>query len=178
MKPSDILLTQLARLIPLPKNNSMRFLTLALLLLAAISCKNKAADNNTPFADEAEAADTLKSTGSPYVFTDTVLVSIAAKDFYLVTKAKPNMPILDLRPEAQYKIGHVWRSVSMDANDKDFMRRLSGFGRNQEYAVYCQNGDVSFKVAEEMKRMGFLRIYHLQHGLSRWAESEQALQLK
>lgn len=179
MKLCVILPSQLARMVPLSKNNSMRILTL-LLLLAAFSCKNNPADTNTPFADEDTKATASNTTGgnSPYVFNDTILVSIGAKDFYQVTKLKPNMPILDLRPESQYKLGHIWRAVSMDATEKDFYKRLAGFSRNQEYAVYCQLGDQSFAVAEEMKRMGFMRIYHLQKGLSTWGDSEQALQLK
>ncbi len=159
----------------------MRFLTL-LLLLAIFSCKNKPANNDNSWMDygpqDAVTRDSSGDSGYAYTFTDTVLVSINAKDFAAVLKVKPNMPILDLRPEADYKKGHVWRSVSMDAYEKDFMKRLLAMGRNQEYAVYCQTGEKSMEVAEEMKRQGFFRIYHLQKGLNYWGESGQALQLK
>ena len=155
----------------------MRFLTMVL-LLAAVSCKNSTSGDAAADSAPTAVPDTTKPAGLPYVFTDTVLVSLGAKDFAAVLKAKPNIPILDLRSEALFKTGHVWRSVNMDPADKDFDARIASFGRNQEYAVYCQSGDKSFKVAEEMKRLGFLRIYHLQRGLNFWGESEQALQLK
>ena len=158
----------------------MRFLTL-ILLLATFSCKNKPADNDTSWEslvpDEVNV-DTTKGSGYPYVFNDTVLVSINAKDFAAVLKAKPNVSILDFRPEADFKRGHVWRSVCMDPYDKNFLTHLLGLGRNQEYAVYCQSGGKSLEIAEEMKRQGFFRIYHLQKGLNFWGESGQALQLK
>lgn len=161
------------------KNTLMRFLTIVL-LLAAVSCKNNPSTGSAtnPDAGAAGVSDTTKPAGLPYVFMDTVLVSLGAKDFAAVLKAKPNMPILDLRSEVLFKTGHVWRSVNMDPADKDFDARIASFGRNQEYAVYCQSGEKSFKVAEEMKRLGFLRIYHLQRGLNFWGESGQALQLK
>jgi rhodanese-related sulfurtransferase len=159
----------------------MRFLTI-FFLLAIFACKNKPAQNDNSWMDygpqDAVTADTSGNTGYAYTFTDTILVSINAKDYAAVLKEKPNMPILDLRPESDFKKGHVWRSVSMDANDKDFMKRLLGMGRNQEYAVYCQTGQKSLEVAEEMKRQGFMRIYHLQKGLNFWGDSGQALQLK
>jgi rhodanese-related sulfurtransferase len=156
----------------------MRFLTL-LLLFAAFSCKNKPSDANTEGGekDPFEQVDTTKSSFA-YTFTDTILVSLGAKDFAAVCKSKPNMPILDIRSEKEFKAGHIWRAVNIDMKDKDFQRRIAGFGRNQEYAVYCQYGFDSQQVAEDMKRMGFFRIYHLQKGLSSWGDSGQALQLK
>ena len=159
----------------------MRFLTL-ILLLAIFSCKNKPAEKELTFRDvfpEEGTVDSSKPNGSsPYVFTDTVVVSINAKDFTAVLKLKPNMPIFDLRSEAKFKTGHIWRSVCLDPNDKNFHDHLSGMGRTQEYAVYCQDGSKSMEVAEEMKRQGFMRIYHLQKGLNYFGESGQALQLK
>lgn len=92
-------------------------------------------------------------------------------------KSKPNMPILDLRSPDMFAKGHIWRSTNMDANDKDFMRRISGLGRNQEYAVYDEFGDKSLEVAEEMKKLGFMRIYHLQKGLFTWGDTGVPLQL-
>jgi rhodanese-related sulfurtransferase len=155
----------------------MRVLTL-ILLLAIFSCQSKSSESQNP--DTAASSDTssAKSTRSPYVFMDTILVSIGPKDFDAVTKSKPNMPVLDLRSEASFKAGHIWRSVNIDFNDPNFYPRIASFGRNQEYAVYCQTGEVSYRVAEEMKKMGFLRIYHLQKGLVNWGDSGQALQLK
>ncbi len=159
----------------------MRFLTLVL-LMAAFACKNKPSDSDTSWRDivdpSEQPAPVQMVDGQPYVFTDTILVSIGPKDFAAVMKLKPNMPIFDLRDEKSYKIGHIWRSVRMDPEDKDFSKRLAGLGRNQEYAIYCAFGDKSFAVAEEMKKMGFLRIYHLQKGLSNWGEAGQALQIK
>ena len=151
----------------------MRFL-IPLLVLAILSCKTKSAEKDS----SASQGDSLNAPAYKYTFEDTVLVSIYARDFYAVTRAKPNMPILDIRSAEKFKFGHIWRAVSLDQNAADFEKRLAGFGRNQEYAIYCQNGVNSFKVAEDMKRMGFYRIYHLRNGVNTWNESGQALQLK
>ena len=159
----------------------MRFLTI-LMLLAALSCKNNSTDTSasTNNVDSTAISDSSKTARKPYVYTfmDTILVSLGARDFAAVTKLKPNMPILDLRPESQFKQGHIWRSVNMNPDSDDFYARIASFGRDQEYALYCQFGNESLKVAEEMKAMGFLRIYHLQRGLTNWGETGQALQLK
>lgn len=163
--------------------NTMRFLIVLLIGFAAFACKNKPSAEDTSWRELLEdttlnPSPPTNNSPSPYVFTDTILVSIHAKDFAAVLKEKPNMPILDLRTPEEYKRGHVWRSNNMNMLDKDFDRNLSSLSRTQEYAVYCQFGDKSFEVAEKMKRLGFKRIYHLQKGLMNWGESGQALQLK
>jgi rhodanese-related sulfurtransferase len=151
----------------------MRFLLLAL-LLAAFACQNQPSSGTVG----AETSDSTKTSRYIYTFTDTILVSLAAKDYYAVIKSKPNLPILDLRSEDSFKRGHIWRAVSFDASAPDFAARLNGFGKEQEYAVYCSDGFLSLKVAEDMKKQGFYRIYHLQKGLVDWGDSGQALQLK
>jgi rhodanese-related sulfurtransferase len=157
----------------------MRFLTIVLLFVL-VSCQNNPADSGAAQTGDSAVSpsDTSQKTGYAYTFNDTILVSLGAKDFAAVIKLKPNMPILDVRGDDEYNAGHIWRSVHMDASDKNFDYRIASFGRQQEYAVYCQSGSVSFRVAEKMKQMGFKRIYHLQKGLLNWGETGQALQLK
>ena len=163
----------------------MRFLTLVILLAGIVACKNQSS-SNAGTTDPAAKADSaaqgapkvVTTQDSPFVFNDTILVSLSPKDFAAVLKVKKNMPILDLRPESEFKKGHIWRSTNMDASQKDFMKNLSGLGRTQEYAVYCTDGSKSFQVAEEMKRLGFQRIYHLQKGVMFWGETGVPLQLK
>ncbi|MBL7826819.1 MAG: rhodanese-like domain-containing protein [Saprospiraceae bacterium] len=166
----------------------MRFLTLVFLLTTLFACQNQPAGDPQNTGVQADTTQNTASIpgsnttpaprSSPYVFTDTILVSIGAKDFAAVVNEKRNMAILDFRTPQEFKKGHVWRSINMDATGKTFMDDLMKLSRKQEYAVYCKFGDVSLKIAEEMKLAGFKRIYHLQNGLMRWGESGQALQLK
>jgi rhodanese-related sulfurtransferase len=149
----------------------MRFLTL-FILIAVVSCQNPSSTGDT----SANGADTVKT--SPYVFTDTILVSIYPKDFVAVLKEKTNLPIIDLRTPKEFATAHIWRSTNINSMEPNFMDQIARLGRDQEYAVYCQFGEISFKVAEDMKRLGFKRIYHLKTGLNNWNESGQALQLK
>ncbi len=160
----------------------MRFLIL-ILLVAAVACKNENTQKGlSPELREAlgvnDTTGSAQTPGSAYVFTDTILVSLGAKDFAAVSKSKPNMPVLDLRTLAEYNRGHVWRSTHFDAADPGFAAKLAKLDRTSEYAVYCKDGFKSLEVAEAMKKMGFKRIYHLQKGLFSWGESGQALQLK
>lgn len=156
----------------------MRILTISLLVATLIACKNKPSAEETTWREL--LPDTTQATPqtAAITFTDTILVSIRAKDFAAVLKEKRNMPIFDFRSAEQFKRGHIHRAINMDPADKDFNRKISALSRNSEYAVYCQTGAKSFEVAEDMKRLGITRIYHLQNGLMNWGEAEQALQLK
>ena len=156
----------------------MRIFTISLLFIALFACKNKPTAEETSWRELVPDEPITTPQTNAITFTDTILVSIRPKDFAAVLKEKPNMPILDFRSPELFKRGHVWRSINMDPADKDFKKKISALSRNSEYAVYCQTGTKSFEVAEEMKRLGVVRIYHLQTGLMNWGESGQALQLK
>lgn len=115
-----------------------------------------------------DTTGSAQTPGSAYVFTDTILVSLGAKDFAAVSKSKPNMPVFDLVRFAEYNRGHVWRSTHFDAADPGFAAKLAKLDRTSEYAVYCKDGFKSLEVAEAMKKMELKRIYHLQKGLFSW----------
>lgn len=136
--------------------------------LYVFACKN------APSADANSTATLPVPAAAPI---DSSIVSVRAIDFYELTRAKPNMPVIDVRDPADFKTGHIARSVNIPFTDPMYLNRIAALNRSQEYAVYCGYGNISMELAESMKKIGFVRVYHLKDGLSNWGEAQQALQL-
>jgi rhodanese-related sulfurtransferase len=159
-------------ILPLPKKNTMRVLPTILtvvLFLSLLACQQQQPaalqQANQPGATSAAQED-------------TILVTMQPNEFYKKITDNRNLPIIDIRTPAEFNAGHIWRAFNMPYNDPAFESRLGAMGRSNEYAIYCAAGTQSKKVAEEMKSLGFKRIYYLKDGLIRWGETGQALQIK
>lgn len=137
------------------------------LVVCLIACKNNSQEAANVVQKPAEAAP-----------IDSSVVSVRAIDFYELTKAKPNMPIIDVRTPEEFKSGHIFRAVNIPFTDPNYMNRIAALSRTQEYGVYCAVGNLSLELAENMKNLGFMRVYHLKGGLFTWGEAQQALQIK
>lgn len=143
------------------------------LLLATLICLFACKNDPAPIAPQAPESTAVAPVGP----IDTIVVSLRAIDFYEVTKVKPNLAIIDVRPAEEFKTGHLNRAVNIPETDANYMNRIASLSRTQEYGVYCAAGTNSMELAEKMRNLGFKRIYHLKGGLTFWAEAQQALQI-
>jgi rhodanese-related sulfurtransferase len=141
------------------------FLPLFLLLTC---CKNQ------PSTEKSVAAENITP---PTPLADSSIVEVRAIDFYEITKAHANFPIIDIRPEREYKTGHLYRAINIPQDDPNFLNRIASLGHNQEYLVYCADGYTSLDLANKMKVWSFKRVYVMKGGLINWGEAQQALQL-
>jgi rhodanese-related sulfurtransferase len=137
--------------------------TLAIFSVLLFACNQQTPSSNTESATPATEK------------IDSSLLSIDALDFYKLTSKNPNLPILDFRTEGEFKNGHIHRSTNMPYTDPLVLNRLASLGREQAYAVYCMNGNISLDMAKKMQELGFKHIYHLQNGLMTWGVTSQPL---
>jgi rhodanese-related sulfurtransferase len=143
------------------------YILLCASLIYLFACKNNP-------AGEQNGVVKTEQTAAPI---DSSVVSVRSIDFYELTKAKPNMPIIDVRTPEEFKSGHLYRAINIPFTDPMYMNRIAAMSRTQEYAVYCAVGNISMELAENMKNLGFMRVYHMRGGLFTWGEAQQALQI-
>lgn len=151
----------------------MRFCTTIFVLVLFISlfaCRDQ------PVTDQKIAAPEVRASAPPPV--DTIITTLEAMDFYKLLTDKPNIVLLDIRSEAEFKAGHIYRSTNMSPEDPAYLNKISALGRDNDYALYCTSGYRSMQLAEQMKALGFKHIYHLKEGMMHWGQTGQALQLK
>jgi len=82
----------------------------------------------------------------------------------------PHLVILDVRIPDNYANGHIPRAVNIDFFNDTFEVFLSIFDKNLTYLVYCDGDGLSGLTIEIMKNMGFMEVYLILNGFTRWKE--------
>ena len=100
-------------------------------------------------------------------------LDVAAAVELLGTEA--DIVILDVRTEKEFDAGHIADAVLLDYRSEDFAGRLADLNRTDTYLVHCESGGRSSAAFEQMKKLEFVSIYHLDGGMRAWRESKQAV---
>jgi rhodanese-related sulfurtransferase len=113
------------------------------------------------------------------IIITTVLLALTVAVTAQVTSVSPetaarkiknrNVTVLDVRTVAEFKEGHLQRSVNIDVLDSaSFVRQIALLPRNKTYVVYCRSGKRSLKAAEIMQQQGFSKVLNMKGGILEW----------
>jgi len=80
----------------------------------------------------------------------------------------PNLVILDVRSESEFRNGHLVGALQINVLENDFCDRVSQLDSRKTFLVYCHAGSRSKKAMLLMKGLGFLRVYNMEGGFSNW----------
>lgn len=79
--------------------------------------------------------------------------------------------IVDVRPAADYKRGHLLNAVSMPVAKLDEYLGQLGKDKTRPLLVYCAMGSASSVAVEKLRKGGFLEVYPLSGGINGWLSS-------
>lgn len=86
----------------------------------------------------------------------------------------PNLVLLDAREKEEFTTSHLkdakW--VGYDTFDKKY---VEGVDKNAIVVVYCSIGYRSEKIAEQLKAMGYTKVYNLYGGIFEWTNRSYPL---
>ncbi|MCB5161111.1 rhodanese-like domain-containing protein [Marinomonas algarum] len=86
-----------------------------------------------------------------------------------------NAVLLDIRPEKEFKTGHITDSINVPATKiKDSLNRLEKH-KDAPIIVVCKTGMTAGASAKDLKKAGFSKIYKLQGGIAEWQASNLPL---
>lgn len=76
--------------------------------------------------------------------------------------------ILDVRPPADYKRGHILNAVNVPQTR--LAERLSELGKDttRPIVVYCALGGVAAQASHQLRKAGFNEVYPLRGGINGW----------
>lgn len=96
----------------------------------------------------------------------------------LITAAQMNeiskiegIQLVDVRTPSEYKEGHLPNAINIDFLDTNFEANIQQLDKTKPVIVYCQRGSRSAKCALKLIANGFVKIYDLDHGFSKWESS-------
>ena len=100
--------------------------------------------------------------------------NINAEDFEKIIKEDENGVLIDVRTSTENKILRIPNSLLIDITSPFFIPSIDKLDRNKNYYLYCQRGNRSFHAGNQMLKMGFKKVCHLQPGIIGWkGETEQ-----
>lgn len=74
--------------------------------------------------------------------------------------------IVDLRPAAEFKRGHLLNAVNVQLNRLD--DTTGQWSKDKPVLLYCALGGSSVAAAEKLKKVGFTEAYPLRGGMNAW----------
>lgn len=133
-------------------------------------------------------ASNLVYTMKKIIFSVLVLTSIIAcqsqtktapygvlspKDFKTVIQDHKDLVLIDVRTPAEFDNGKIAGAKNIDVQSPDFIEKLNLLDKDLEYGVYCALGRRSAIAADQMKDLGFTKIYDLEGGYNAWIKEEE-----
>ncbi|WP_452596926.1 rhodanese-like domain-containing protein [Pontimicrobium sp. MEBiC01747] len=89
-----------------------------------------------------------------------------------------DVQLIDVRTEREHKNGHLALSQNIDFNSPTFEEDIKKLDKLKPVILYCQGGGRSAKCAKKLKDAGFVKIYDLEGGFSKWQHHNLDLKLK
>ena len=100
-------------------------------------------------------------------------INLSAREFKeTLDKAKgnPDVELIDVRTPAEYTAGHIAGAKEIDFYAPDFAQKIASLDRNKIYFIYCRSGHRSGETLKLMQKLGFKKVYNLEHGFNSWLQ--------
>ena len=96
--------------------------------------------------------------------------SLNVQQFNEMLSADRDVVLLDVRTPGEVADGMIPGAVVIDFTAPDFADKISTLDREKTYLVYCKVGGRSSRAIEQMKGVGFKKLYNLEGGYDAWVE--------
>ena len=109
---------------------------------------------------------------------DAASNTLSAQEFKAMLdqrESRPDLVLLDIRTPGEFEAGHISGAINIDYYGRDFVSRLKTLDRNKDYLIYCRSGNRTGKSLTIFRKLGFDRIWHLDHGLIGWVKARYPL---
>lgn len=95
------------------------------------------------------------------------ITTITAEEMQSLLEAE-NVKLIDVRTEEEYKAGAIPGAQNIDFLSPTFYDDIKSLDKNEPVILYCKTGRRSLNCAEELVKQGFVKIYDLEGGYSKW----------
>ena len=86
----------------------------------------------------------------------------------------PNLVLLDAREKKEYTTSHLKDAQWIGYNTFS-KKQVEGVDKDAVVVVYCSVGYRSEKIAEQLKQMGYTKVYNLYGGIFEWTNRSYLL---
>jgi rhodanese-related sulfurtransferase len=79
-----------------------------------------------------------------------------------------NVQLVDVRTPEEYNKEYIPKSQNIDFLSPTFLEDINNLDKSKPVLLYCKSGGRSAKCAQKMLDAGFIKIYDLKGGISKW----------
>ncbi|WP_412985996.1 rhodanese-like domain-containing protein [Pontimicrobium sp. IMCC45349] len=79
-----------------------------------------------------------------------------------------DVQLVDVRTPEEYGEGFIDGFQNIDFRSDTFQEDIQKLDKTKPVIVYCKSGGRSASCAQEMKENGFVKIYDLEGGITKW----------
>jgi len=79
-----------------------------------------------------------------------------------------DVQIVDVRTPEEYQDGFIQNSQNIDFNSPSFDEDITKLDKTKPVILYCKSGGRSAKCTKKLKAAGFVKIYDLDGGITKW----------
>lgn len=100
--------------------------------------------------------------------TDSNSVQLISSDEANTLLAIEEVQLVDVRSAAEFSTGHIPNSQNIDVLSPSFDNDIKLLDKSKPVMVYCKSGNRSAKCSKKLQAAGFVKIYDLEGGISKW----------
>ena len=100
--------------------------------------------------------------------TSSSEIQVVSAEEMITLLEMDDVQLVDVRTPEEFKEGYIEKSQNIDFKSPTFIEDISKLDKTKPVLVYCQSGGRSAKCAEKLKEAGFIKIYDLEGGISKW----------
>ena len=79
-----------------------------------------------------------------------------------------DVQLVDVRTPEEYESGFIEYSQNINFLSPTFDQDILDLDKSKPVLVYCQSGKRSAKCSKKLKAAGFVKIYDLEGGITKW----------
>lgn len=79
-----------------------------------------------------------------------------------------DVQLVDVRTPEEYQSGYIEYSQNINFLSPTFEDDIQNLDKSKPVLVYCKSGKRSAKCSKKLKAAGFIKIYDLEGGITKW----------
>jgi len=95
--------------------------------------------------------------------------NLDAETFEKMIEEDDNAVLIDVRTPMEHQMRRIPNSILIDIYNPVFISEIDKLDRSKNYYIYCRSGNRSYHAGNQMLKMGFEKVSHLQPGIIGWS---------
>jgi len=89
-----------------------------------------------------------------------------------------DIQLVDVRTPDEHNEEHIINSQNIDFNSPNFEEEIKYLDKTKPVILYCKSGKRSAKCGKKLIEAGFVKIYDLEGGISKWKHKGKKIKIK